>query len=167
MTSGKCPHPWNKNKKGTFSEGHKQMNNGKGCFEEGHKNTQEQEERRANSIKIAYKEGRHALKKRNEELHEMVIKSSYEGKHMYNFYSLGKAGWRELRKIVFERDKRTCRKCKMDLHGKRADCHHKVPWIISKDNSIKNLKTLCTRCHGEEEYKVWKKLGKFGKIQKT
>jgi hypothetical protein len=36
MVQGSCPHPWNKNKKGTFIKGHKQINNGKGCFKKGH-----------------------------------------------------------------------------------------------------------------------------------
>jgi hypothetical protein len=167
MTSGKCPHPWNKNKKGTFSEGHKQINDGKGCFMPGRVLTEDQEERRKESIKNYYQSDLSVLKAINEMKHNLVLEMSFHGRHMHNFYMLGKCEWYKLRKKVFDRDNRICRKCKKDLHGKRADCHHKIPWIISKDNSMKNLETLCPKCHGEEEFEIWDKIQKSPKNPKN
>jgi len=39
-------------------------------------------------------------------------------------------------------------------------CHHIVPYRVTKDNTEPNLITLCTSCHKKEETKYYKKLGK-------
>ena len=52
--------------------------------------------------------------------------------------------WKELRKNVLERDNNTCRKC-----GKSPSkqVHHIIPLREGGKNEVKNLITLCKRCH--------------------
>jgi len=64
--------------------------------------------------------------------------------------------WEEIRKEVYERDYWTCQKCKVHCDKThKIQAHHKIPYKISKDNSLDNLVTLCVSCHKivEEEYK--------------
>ena len=58
--------------------------------------------------------------------------------------------WKKLIKKIIERDEDKCRKC-----GQIGNLtvHHIVPYKISKDDSAKNLITLCKRCHAKEENK--------------
>jgi hypothetical protein len=74
------------------------------------------------------------------------------------FYFRGNE-WNRIRVKVWERDSFTCQKC-----GKincKLYAHHIVPFVMSKDNSLKNLITLCCRCHMIEEYYLKRKY--FGK----
>jgi len=60
--------------------------------------------------------------------------------------------WRETRKIVYMRDNWTCQVCGIHCNksGKSAiQCHHIIPYRISKDDSISNLVTLCRSCHSK------------------
>lgn len=69
--------------------------------------------------------------------------------------------WGKIRKSVYLRDNYTCGDCgvkcvskKMansnhDLSGKIIQCHHIVPYRVSKDNSMENLITLCLTCHSK------------------
>jgi 5-methylcytosine-specific restriction endonuclease McrA len=63
-----------------------------------------------------------------------------------------KSCWNRIRKIVYKRDNWICQVC-----GKHCrediQCHHKIPYRISKDNSLGNLITLCRKCHIKEEHK--------------
>ena len=140
MTSGKCPHPWNKEKKGTFTDGHKNSNiELRGCFKKGHKETPTQVLVRTASIKKAYEEARHIFNKINCLAQQMAKKSIW--------YDIGKASWKKLSKNILERDKYQCQSCGIDLKNKKHQCHHIIPYKISKDNSPMNLTTLCTSCH--------------------
>lgn len=54
--------------------------------------------------------------------------------------------WYKIRKIIWERDGRHCVHCNQPV--KLEECH--IDHIISGklgDNSFKNLRTLCIRCH--------------------
>ncbi len=53
--------------------------------------------------------------------------------------------WDKIRYLVYLRDRFTCQGC--GVKGIRLDIHHKVPFLISKDNSLDNLITLCRKCH--------------------
>ncbi len=64
--------------------------------------------------------------------------------------------WDGIRYLVYLRDKFTCQKC--GITKVRLDIHHKVPYLISGDNSIENLVTLCRKCHMEEEMKIRKQI---------
>ena len=61
--------------------------------------------------------------------------------------------WRMIRIKVLERDSHKCTDCGTT---KRLDIHHKKPYRISKDNSLKNLITLCRSCHIKEERRLCK-----------
>ena len=58
---------------------------------------------------------------------------------------INKSKWERVRKQVFERDGYRCRSC-----GKagRLECHHRVAlWKGGARYDLKNLLTLCNRCH--------------------
>jgi len=59
--------------------------------------------------------------------------------------------WKYIKLLVLERDNYQCRVCGKT---KRLHIHHKVPYRISKDNSLENLITLCMSCHMKEERKL-------------
>jgi 5-methylcytosine-specific restriction endonuclease McrA len=60
-------------------------------------------------------------------------------------------GWGETRRRVYERDNWSCAICGVKCGKKKIQCHHIVPFRISKDNSDENLITLCISCHGRIE----------------
>ena len=53
--------------------------------------------------------------------------------------------WDKIRYLVYLRDRFTCQDC--GIKGIRLDIHHKIPFLISFDNSLSNLRTLCRSCH--------------------
>ena len=63
----------------------------------------------------------------------------------YDFYY--QTDWDILRKRIYERDRWTCQRCGKHCGRKTIQCHHKVPYFVSKDNSDDNLTTLCVSCH--------------------
>lgn|SRR3990167_1800295 len=84
-----------------------------------------------------------------------------KGKSPWNYID-GRSNWRDqgrygpewngIRKKVYLRDNFICQHCaisKVKLHA-----HHKIPFVISKDNSLNNLITLCISCHSKEERKL-------------
>jgi 5-methylcytosine-specific restriction enzyme A len=54
--------------------------------------------------------------------------------------------WKELRRIVWNRDNRMCVKCKQELLLNKAHIDHLVSGRLGT-NKISNLRTLCRRCH--------------------
>jgi len=61
--------------------------------------------------------------------------------------------WEKIRMLVYLRDKFTCQECGITANeSKRVlHIHHKVPFLVSFDNSLKNLITLCPSCHRKVE----------------
>ncbi len=57
--------------------------------------------------------------------------------------------WDKIRYLVYLRDRFTCQDC--EVTGKRLDIHHIIPFLISFDNSLGNLITLCRKCHMKAE----------------
>ena len=57
--------------------------------------------------------------------------------------------WDAIRLIVYMRDNYRCQGCgiTMNDYKRPLDIHHKVPFLISRDNSLSNLITLCRSCH--------------------
>lgn len=51
---------------------------------------------------------------------------------------------------VLNRDSYTCQKCGFVGVSKELCIHHKIPFHISKDNSLNNLITRCSPCHMED-----------------
>ncbi len=66
--------------------------------------------------------------------------------------------WTKIRFAVFIRDNFTCQHCFRT--NMRLDAHHKIPFLLTKDNSLSNLLTLCRRCHRKEESRIMKELKK-------
>ena len=62
---------------------------------------------------------------------------------------LKKRDWKEIRVRVYERDQYLCQSC--GTGNVTLSAHHKIPWRISKDNSMDNLVSLCKPCHGSIE----------------
>ena len=60
--------------------------------------------------------------------------------------------FRQNRMKALERDSFKCRKCgnPMDITGD-FDIHHIIPFKKSKDDSLRNLITLCGSCHKRVE----------------
>lgn len=63
--------------------------------------------------------------------------------------------WKKLRKLIYARDNWTCQKCFKKCH-KDIQCHHIIPFRITKDDRKENLVTLCKGCHLKEELKFFK-----------
>ena len=57
--------------------------------------------------------------------------------------------WERIRNVVLERDKKICQLC--GNKKKKLDVHHLIPYRVSKDNSIENLISLCSKCHHKVE----------------
>jgi hypothetical protein len=158
MVSGKCPHPWNKNKKGSFEQGHSVLNNGKGCFKKGMKLPDWLIE--ANKIRMTenYELGKHPFCELN--------KIAFENRLKTNWYGLGKAKWKALSKHILERDNYHCLRCSKEVNKYSYNCHHKIPYEVSGNNSDDNLRTLCVSCHIIEEWEARKQLSQKSQITK-
>ena len=62
--------------------------------------------------------------------------------------------WIRLRKKIYKRDNWTCQICGKKCHKKgEIQCHHIIPYNISKNHNSKNLITLCVQCHSRIEPK--------------
>jgi len=68
--------------------------------------------------------------------------------------------WFKIRLLVYKRDNYTCQRCgvTMEETGNPHHIHHIVPFLISFDNSLNNLITLCPSCHRKIEAKIMLKL---------
>lgn len=64
--------------------------------------------------------------------------------------------WENIRKAVLIRDDFTCQHCfKINT---TMDIHHIIPFLLTKDNSLANLVTLCRKCHRTEEARIMREL---------
>jgi hypothetical protein len=64
--------------------------------------------------------------------------------------------WDKIRYLVYLRDHFTCQNC--GIKNIRLDVHHKIPFLISFDNSLNNLISLCKPCHRKEEAIIMREL---------
>lgn len=66
----------------------------------------------------------------------------------YPYRNMRTGEYRRNRLIVLLRDKFTCQKC-----GSRTkpEVHHIVSFVVSGDNSVKNLQVLCHKCNHAEK----------------
>ncbi len=71
--------------------------------------------------------------------------------------------WFKIRLLIYKRDNFTCQKCGERMSKFPFHVHHIVPFLISFDNSLNNLITLCPPCHGKEDARIIKKI-KQGEI---
>lgn len=70
----------------------------------------------------------------------------------YNKRSYRGDDWEDVRKEIYKRDGWLCQVCFKHCAGQEIQCHHIVPYKISKDNTPSNLITLCNRCHNAVEF---------------
>ncbi len=79
-----------------------------------------------------------------------------KGEHPWNYIDgrskiIGPArygdDWFKIRLLIYKRDNYTCQKCAEKMSKIPFHIHHKIPFLISFDNSLKNLITLCPPCH--------------------
>ena len=70
--------------------------------------------------------------------------------------------WAKIRELIFRRDNYTCQFCSLtkEFIGIPLHVHHKIPFLISFDNSQNNLITLCPSCHRFEEVRIMRDLKK-------
>lgn len=68
--------------------------------------------------------------------------------------------WFKIRLLIYKRDNYTCQKCALKMSKKTGafHIHHIVPFLISFDNSLKNLITLCPPCHRKEDARIIKEI---------
>ena len=64
--------------------------------------------------------------------------------------------WDKIRYLIYLRDRFTCQHC--GVKNIKLHIHHKIPFLISFDNSPQNLITLCASCHRKEDAKIIKEL---------
>lgn len=91
---------------------------------------------------------------------KISIAKTGKGNHMYGrlgadnpLWKGGKVtyrgkGWRSIRTIVIRRDGSKCQICGSK---KQLQVHHITPYRYTQDNSLKNLITLCAKCHRKAE----------------
>ncbi len=75
--------------------------------------------------------------------------------------------WNTIRKRVYQRDGLKCVLCgkKGKLHA-----HHVVPLMVSKDNSLSNLVSVCSKCHRKLEevgFKILKEGGHRSDVKRV
>lgn len=57
--------------------------------------------------------------------------------------------WFKIRLLIYKRDNWTCQECRLTMTEAKIPfhVHHIIPFLISFDNSLSNLITLCPSCH--------------------
>lgn len=85
---------------------------------------------------------------------------SYIDGRTYNKNEFRGINWKESRTKCYIRDNYTCVYCgvkcvskanyKSDCSDRIIQCHHIIPYRISKDNSLSNLVTCCLKCHNKK-----------------
>ena len=68
--------------------------------------------------------------------------------------------WSKIRLLVYIRDNFTCQACGLKMSKKTGPhhIHHKIPFLQTFDNSLKNLITLCPSCHRKEDARLIKQI---------
>lgn len=136
--------PWNKNKKFSNKEYPTYGMTGKKAWNKGKTNPQLSKRQRENNVS----------KREDVKIKLRKAKKEYfsKGNHPWNyidgssrnrFYRLQE--WIKIAKECYKKDNWTCQTC--GKKGGVLNAHHKIPYSISKDNSLNNLITLCVPCH--------------------
>jgi len=109
---------------------------------------------------VPWIKGKHHTKESNEK-----NRLSHIGKRPWNYID-GRSkslspnrygyGWQNIRKAVLIRDNFTCQHC--FIVNVNFDVHHKIPFLLTHDNSLTNLITLCNKCHRIEEARIIREL---------
>lgn len=122
-----------------------------------------------NSPQTEFKKGhKHSeeTKRKISESHKKIINWNYvDGRSKRLSPARYGDDWDKIRYLIYLKDRFTCQHC--GIQGKRLDVHHKIPFLISFDNSLNNLITLCRPCHMKEERRIIQELKsiKVGRIE--
>jgi len=76
------------------------------------------------------------------------------------------AVWREIARMIRDRDYHTCQRCDMIAEDETFPVHHIIPYRKTQDDSPNNLITLCSICHGWAETHLEESIELFQKIRK-
>lgn len=147
--------PWNKGTKGVM----KAWNKGRtGIYSE------ETLKKMSESMKNKYKNGYVSPAKGKKYPHVANLPQNFRFRDMtgknnpaYTGYQskrheIPQVQWLLIRNLILERDLFKCKCCGKTHHETILDIHHKIPYGISKDNSPKNLITLCRSCHKKADW---------------
>ena len=124
------------------------------------------------ATKGSFKKG-HQINKGKKYPHVVKLPQNFRNKNMtgknnprytgflHKKFKIKRLEWLALRQLVLERDLFKCQDCSRTHHEVVLDIHHRIPFKVSGDNSLKNLITLCKSCHMKEEWKLIQKLGEY------
>jgi len=81
------------------------------------------------------------------------VKKSNNIYHNTNKQFYNSQAWKNIRSVVYQRERGCCQSCGRFVFGKQAQVHHIVP--IKKNPTLRlepnNLRLLCPVCHSIEE----------------
>lgn len=147
--------PWNKGKKQWESKKHPML---------GKKHTEKTQIKMSKGLKKAWKENKFENRLPRKDLFGNHFR---KGQKPWNYIdgrskncSPARYGddWEAIRLLVYVRDKFTCQECGEKMSKFPFHIHHKIPFLISFNNSLNNLITLCPPCHRREEARIMKKI---------
>lgn len=157
--SSKGRNPWNKDTKGI-------MKKNSGSFKKGNQNWKKRKKQ------DPWNKGK-KIGKMSEKIKKKISKS-LKGKKSYRYIdgrSYDKSphrygdDWDKIRFLIYERDNFTCQDCGKRMSKIVFDVHHKIPFLVSFDNSLSNLITLCRSCHMKREVEIIKKLKRGSRLK--
>jgi len=164
--------PWNKGKyiriniKGEFKKGHIPWNKGKkGEYSLKFTDIKKRKER-ARQMGLRNKGRKHTQETINKLKNKSPPITAFKKGHRPWNYIDGRSknasparygdDWERVRYLVYLRDGFTCQEC--GIRGISLDVHHKIPFLVSFDNSLSNLITLCRSCHMKREKRLNKEI---------
>lgn len=111
-------------------------------------------------VKNSYEKGHSSYNKGKNlsEEHKRKIKEAQSGKKCklwrggHKYYRVANSFWKHLREQVFKRDNYTCQRCK--ITGVNLACHHIAPYRISRNDSLDNLISVCSKCHAILDFEI-------------
>jgi len=162
--------PWNKNKKGVYSEEYRRKisDGGKGRTSpmKGVKHSDETKQKikkaRKAQINVSGPKGKpwsaarkNAQIARNGKPYIIRHKRKSVLKNLKPLIKNGKEYhplWHEIRKLIYKRDNWNCQECGVKCHNNiRINCHH-IDYDVT-NNDFNNLITLCASCHAKTNFK--------------
>lgn len=116
----------------------------------GWKFTEESKKKVSEGLKEAYKKGKGMGFQKGHKISYIDGRSKLLSPARYG------DDWEAIRYLVYLRDRFTCQNC--GIKGISLDIHHKIPFLVSFDNSLNNLIALCRSCHMKIERKLLLKI---------
>ena len=143
-------------------------------MKKGHKHSEEHKKKISDSMKgcVSWNKGLKGYKNSGSFTSEMMKGNQInKGRRPWNYLDgrsklVGPArygdDWEAIRLLIYKRDNFTCQECGEKMSKFPFHIHHKIPFLISFDNSPKNLITLCPSCHRKIEAIIMRTLKQQG-----